>query len=203
MRFSSATIARTTAAGLMAAIGITACRIEKVHSADNNSANEPGAGLMSCGITPESRVTEDGIGVLRIGSSLDVILANCTVVSEKAGAPDAPVLVDVDLGRDTAAVEFTNGVLRRITLHHQVYRTVDSLGVGTHISRLMSMRNSTGITDRGRLYAVAPAYCGLRFMLAEPAPNPPSAQSGRAALRRLSGETRTRELEIVGCQRRR
>jgi hypothetical protein len=184
-------------------VSITACRIEKVRTAENSTANEPGAGLLSCGITPESRVTEDGIGVLRIGTSLDVILANCTVVSERAGPSDAPVEVDVDLGRDTAAVEFVNGALRRVTLHHQTYRTADSLGVGTHISKLMNMRNVTAITERGRLYAVAPAYCGLRFMMMAPAPTPPSPQSGRAALRRLSGETRTRELEIVGCQRRR
>jgi hypothetical protein len=184
-------------------VSVTACRIERVRSADNSSANEPGAGLLSCGITPESRVNEDGIGVLRIGTSLDVILANCTVVSERTASADAPVEVDVDLGRDTAAVEFVNGALRRVTLHHQAYRTADSLGVGTHISRLMNMRNVTAITERGRLYAVAPAYCGLRFMMMAPAPAPPSPQSGRAALRRLSGETRTRELEIVGCQRRR
>jgi hypothetical protein len=200
MKFSLDAIAPVTlAAFLVVAAG---CRIEKVRSSSANAGSEPGAGLMSCGITQESRVSEDGIGVLRIGTSLDAVLANCTVVSEQAAAIDAPMIVNVDLGRDTAAVEFVNSVLRRITLHHQSYRTVDSLGVGTHITRLLNMKNSTGITERGRLYAVAPAYCGLRFMLADPAPSAPSAQSGRAALRRLSGETRTRELEIVGCQRR-
>jgi hypothetical protein len=199
MRLSFNTIAPAAIAVFLVTAG---CRIEKVCSADASAGDEPGAGLMSCGITPESRVSEDGIGVLRIGTSLDAVLANCTVVSERTEAPDAPMLVNVDLGHDTAAVEFVNSILRRITLHHQGYRTADSLGVGTHISKLMSMRNSTGITERGRLYAVAPAYCGLRFMLVDPAPTAPAAQSGRAALRRLPGETRTRQLEIVGCQRR-
>lgn len=203
MKYSSA-VARLGPLIVGFVVVITGCRIEKVRTTDTASAsNEPGPGLLSCGISPESRISEDGIGVLRIGASLDAVRASCTVVSERAGANDAPLLANVDLGRDTAAVEFIMGALRRITLHHQAYRTADSLGVGTHVGQLLNIRNSTGITDRGKLYAVTPTYCGLRFMLVDPAPAAPSVQSGRAALRRLSGETRTRELEIVGCQPRR
>jgi hypothetical protein len=40
-------------------------------------------------------------------------------------------------------------------------------------------------------------------MLEDPAPRSSSAPNGRAALRRLSGETKARELEIVGCTKRR
>jgi hypothetical protein len=59
------------------------------------------------------------------------------------------------------------------------------------------------MTENNRLYAISPASCGLRFMLLAPAPTRASSRTGREALRRLSGETRTRELEIVGCFRRR
>jgi len=184
---------------------LAACRIEKVRTADSASAAaaEPGAGLNGCGITADSRVRDDGIGLLRMGMSLDAVRANCTVLSERPGANDAPMVAMVDLGRDTAAVEFVSGSLQRITLHHQAYRTADSLGVGTHISRILALRGATGITERGKLYAVSPAYCGLRFMMMNPAPSAPSAQSGRAALRRLEGENRVRELEIASCPRRR
>src|SRR4051812_526240 len=184
---------------------LAACRIEKVRTADSASAAaaEPGAGLNGCGITSESRVRDDGIGVLRVGTSLDAVRANCTVIAERSGANDAPMVAMVDLGRDTAAVEFLGGALQRITLHHQAYRTADSLGVGTHITRLLALRGATGITERGKLYAITPVYCGLRFMLMNPAPTAPSAQSGRAALRRLEGEVRVRELEIAPCPRRR
>ncbi|HEY6219224.1 MAG TPA: hypothetical protein VIV65_04140 [Gemmatimonadaceae bacterium] len=189
---------------LATALILVACRVEKVRTPDTTSvANEPGPGVSSCGITTESRVREDGLGVLRIGMSIDAVRANCSVLSERSGANDARLLAMVDLGKDTAAVEFVSGVLRRITLHHQAYRTPDSVGVGTHISTILSMPAVTAITERGRLYAVSPAYCGLRFMLMDPAPTKPVAQSGKAALRRLEGETRTLELEITGCQRRR
>lgn len=190
--------------GVAAALSIAGCRIEKVRSADTTTVgSEPGPGIMACGITPGSRVSEDGIGVLRIGTSLDAVRASCAIISEHPGANDAPLIARIDLGLDTATTEFVGGTLQRITLHHQAYRTADSLGVGTRITRLINLRSATGLTDRHRLYAISPAYCGLQFMLEDPAPRPPSAQSGRAALRRLSGETKTLELEIVGCKKRR
>jgi hypothetical protein len=186
------------------ALLLIGCRIEKVRSGDSSSPGaEPGPGIQACGISPESRVSEDGLGVLRIGTTLDAVRASCALIGEPSGPAGGPTIARIDLGRDTAEVEFANGKLRRITLYHQAYRTADSLGVGTHVSRLMNMRGAVGLTERNRLYAVAPAYCGLRFMLVEPAPRPPSAQSGTAALRRLSGETRARELDIVGCAVRR
>lgn len=191
---------RTIAITILALLA-AGCRVEKVRSAGASAGAEPGPGIMSCGISSESRISQDGIGILRIGASVDAIRAGCAVLSETSGANGTPILARVDLGRDTADVEFAAGTLRRITLHHQAYRTADSLGVGTHVSRLIKFRDAVGVTERNRLYAETPAYCGLRFMLSEPAPAPPAAQTGRAALRRLSGETRVRELEIVGCIR--
>jgi len=184
-------------------IALAACRIEKVRSGDTTHGGvEPGPGLASCGISPESRVSEDGLGLLRIGVSMDVIRAGCTILSEQA-ADSAVGLADIDLGRDTARVEITKGAIRHITLTHQAYRTSDSLGVGTHIATLLKMREPTAIIDHNKLYAISPAYCGLRFMLADPAPTSAASRTGHRALLRLPGETRTRELEIVGCNRRR
>ena len=192
------------ALSLAGVLAVSGCRIEKIRSTDTVSAgHEIIPGITSCGISAVSYVSEDGLGVLRIGTSFDAVRSSCAVISERGGANDAPMTARIDLGADTATTEFVSGVLRRITLPHSTYRTVDSLGVGTGVSKLISLRQGVGITERKRPYAATPAYCGLRFMLVDPAPAKPSVQSGRAALRRLSGETRTRELEIVGCLRRR
>lgn len=181
-----------------------ACRIEKLKSGDTTRGDvEPGPGILACGIAPESRVSEDGLGLLRIGVSLDAIRGSCAILSEQSGGEKTPASARIDLGRDTAVVELSQGRIDRITLHHQAYRTSDSLGVGTHIATLSALRDAVGLTDRNKLYAVSPTYCGLRFMLVDPAPGLRSAQGGRAALRRLPGEVRTRELEIVGCKMRR
>ena len=146
-------------------------------------------------------MSEDGLGLLRIGTTLDAIRGGCAIISERV--TDSTGEARIDLGRDTAVVSLNKSAIQRITLTHQAYRTSDSLGVGTHISTLLRLRDATAITDRERLYAISPAYCGLRFMLLDPAPKSAASRTGRTALRRLSGETRTRELEIVGCARRR
>src|SRR4051812_41266433 len=181
---------------------IAGCRIEKVRSGDTTRLGvDPGPGIPPCGISPESRVSEDGLGLLRIGMALDAVRGGCAGVFERT--TDSTGEARIDLGRDTAIVALNKGAIRRITLTHQAYRTSDSLGVGTHISTLLRLREATAITDRERLYAISPAYCGLRFLLADPAPKSEISRTGRAALRRLPGETRTQQLEIVGCARRR
>jgi hypothetical protein len=181
---------------------LPACRIEKVRAGDTTRLGvDPGPGIPPCGITAESRVSEDGLGLLRIGMALDAIRGGCAVISERV--TDSTGEARIDLGRDTAVVALSRGAIRRITLTHQAYRTSDSLGVGTHVATLLRLRDATAITDRERLYAVSPAYCGLRFMLVDPAPKSAASRTGRMALRRLAGETRTRELEIIGCSRRR
>lgn len=183
-------------------VSATACRIEKVRAGDTTRMGvDPGPGIPQCGITPESRVSEDGLGLLRIGTTIDAVRGGCAVISERI--TDSAGSARIDLGRDTALVELNRNVIRRITLTHQAYRTSDSLGVGTHISTLLRLREATAVTDRERLYAISPASCGLRFMLLDPAPKRASARSGRPALTRLPGETRTQQLEIVGCARRR
>jgi hypothetical protein len=187
---------------VLLAVFVTGCRIEKVRPGDTTRLGvDPGPGIPPCGISPESRVSEDGLGLLRIGMMLDAVRGGCAVISERYA--DSIGEARIDLGRDTAIVALNKGAIRRITLTHQAYRTADSLGVGTHIATLLRLREPTAITDGERLYAVSPAYCGLRFLLLDPAPKSPAARTGHAALRRLSGETRTRELEIVGCRRRR
>jgi hypothetical protein len=178
------------------------CRIEKVRAGDTTRLGvDPGPGIPSCGISPESRVSEDGLGLLRIGTTIEAIRGACAVIAERN--TDSTGEARIDLGRDTAIVALNKGAIKRITLTHQAYRTSDSLGVGTHIATLLRLREATAITDRDRLYAISPAYCGLRFMLLDPAPKSAASRTGRAALRRLTGETRTLELEIVGCTRRR
>src|SRR3954468_20809956 len=177
---------------------LPACRIEKVRASDTTRMGvDPGPGIPPCGISPESRVSEDGLGLLRIGVTLESVRGGCAVIAERV--TDSVGSVSIDLGRDTAIVDLNKGVIRRITLSHQAYRTTDSLGVGTHIATLLRLREATAITDHERLYAISPAYCGLRFLLLDPAPKSEASRVGRVALRRLPGETRTQQLEIVGC----
>src|SRR6185295_11713423 len=107
------------------AVTLTACRIDKVRLSDTTRLGaDPGPGIPPCGISPESRVGEDGLGLLRIGIPLDAIRGGCAVISERG--VDSIGEARVDLGRDTAIVAVAKGTIRRITLTHQAYRTADS-----------------------------------------------------------------------------
>src|SRR3954467_4944129 len=88
---------------------LAACRIEKVRSSDTTRMGvDPGPGIPPCGISPESRVSEDGLGLLRIGVTLESIRGACSVVTERV--TDSVGSAGIDLGRDTAIVELNKGV---------------------------------------------------------------------------------------------
>src|SRR5829696_5693185 len=107
---------------------VPACRIEKVRAGDTTRMGvDPGPGIPQCGISPQSRVSEDGLGLIRIGLSLDAIRGGCAVIAEKV--TDSVGFARIDLGLDTALIDLNKDVIRRITLTHQAYRTSDSLGV--------------------------------------------------------------------------
>src|SRR3954463_5720590 len=104
------------------AMSLAACRIEKVRQSDTTRLGvDPGPGIPACGISPESRVGEDGLGLLRIGTTLDAVRGGCAVITERV--TDSIGKASIDLGRDTAMVDLDKGVIRRITLSHQAYRT--------------------------------------------------------------------------------
>src|SRR5690349_3379724 len=132
---------------LIALVLLAACRIDKVRPGDTTRLGvDPGPGIPQCGISPESRVSEDGLGLIRIGMQIDAIRGGCAIITERV--TDSIGSARIDLGRDTALIELNKGAIRRIILTHQAYRTSDSLGVGTHINTLLRLRDATAITDR-------------------------------------------------------
>src|SRR3954470_24078451 len=93
---------------------LPACRIEKVRAGDTTRMGvDPGPGIPPCGISPESRVSEDGLGLLRIGMTLEAVRGGCAVITEKT--TDSTGIATIDLGRDTALVDLNKGIIRRIT----------------------------------------------------------------------------------------
>src|SRR5690242_12527788 len=95
---------------LLVVLGVllSACRIEKVRLSDTTRLGvDPGPGIPQCGISPESRVSEDGLGLLRIGMSLDGVRGSCAVIFERG--LDSIGEARIDLGRDTAILALNKG----------------------------------------------------------------------------------------------
>jgi hypothetical protein len=145
-----------------------------------------------------------GIGTLQIGVAVDSIRARCSVIRDTTklgleGMPARTILVATN--RDTVEAEIDNNRVWRIPVTDPDFRTRDSLGVGTPLTRLLAMPDLRGMTGEGALYVMTPARCGLSFQLSE---SDTGAASGgdwtAAALRRLPSRTTVSRVLIVGCQ---
>jgi hypothetical protein len=156
--------------------------------------------LTSCG---NEVLSEQGIGELRIGITVDSLRQKCNVIRDTTaiaaeGMPARKLLVA--LSRDTVEAEIVNSRVWRIAVGSPRLRTADALGVGTLIGRLRQLKDPRGITGEGQLFVVSPDHCGMSFRLSR---QPPAAQRGeldRRGLFQLSEATVVTEVLIFGCR---
>lgn len=150
----------------------------------------------------DSVVTGQGIGALRIGVTVADIAKSCRILRDtvelaEEGLPSR--LLTVDLGHDTLTAEVDSGRVWRIRILQTRFRTVDSLGVGTSLARLLTMPGVQGLVGENALYVVAPGRCGLSFRITDPPGAAPKQEWSPADLRGLPSSTRVTEILIVGC----
>ena len=168
---------------------------ESQNNLDESAAN--------CGTSPETILTGEGIGDLVIGRSVDEIADSCRVLQDTTairaeGHPQR--VLSVNLGRDTVEAEIVDGKVWRITIRDAAFVTVDSLGVGTPMERILEFDGVQPLVGEGSLFVRIPAHCGLSFRLSEPASSLPPGEPDLASLRQLPEDTRVDEILVVGCQ---
>ena len=154
---------------------------------------------ISCG---EAIVRDEGIGKLRIGTPVDSIAASCPVLRDTTmiGAEGMPSRKLVVLfSRDTVEAEIVNNRIWRVSLVSPRYRTVDSLGVGTPLSRLLQLKNPRGMTGEGKFFVASPEHCGMSFRLTNAGPGAQRGDLDRAGLARLPASAVVSEILIFGC----
>jgi hypothetical protein len=162
----------------------------------------PAVAARSCGVSAGTVLAESGIGELRIGRPVAEVAAGCGVLSDttEIRAEGLPArIVTVDLGRDTVEAEAVDDRIWRIALEHPAFRTADSLGVGTPLSRLLRFDGARGMAGEDGLYLRVPAHCGLSFRLSDSARGAALADPSPEMLRRLPAETHVERVLVVGC----
>lgn len=108
-------------------------------------------------------------------------------------------IVMVDLARDTVEAEIVDDAVWRLAVRDPAFRTSDSLGVGTPLSRLMEFDGARPLSGEGRLFVQVPDHCGLSFELSEPASSLPPGNRDEDALASLPQDTRVVEVLAFGC----
>ena len=154
----------------------------------------------ACG---EAVITDEGIGELRIGATVESVRQRCNVVRDTTapGAEGMPARkLRVALSRDTVEAEIVDGRVWRIAVHTPRLRTADSLGVGTTLARLLQLRNPRGMTGEGRFYIASPDHCGMSFRLANAGPGAQRGDLDSAGLARLRRSAGVSEVLIFGCR---
>ena len=147
-------------------------------------------------------MTGRGIGDLRIGRTLDSVRALCAVgrdTTRLATEGQLARLITVSIDGEVVEAEIVDEKIWRIEVRSSRFRTADSLGVGTPLSRLLALGSARGITGEGQLFVVSPEQCGLSFRLSDNGSRSRSQNWDRAALSRLPAGTVVNKVLIVGC----
>jgi len=148
-------------------------------------------------------LTDEGVGKIRIGESVESVGRDCTVVRDsiQLGAEGMPTrIVSVLFPRDTVEAEIVDGKVWRVAIDSPHFSTADSLRVGTSLARLLRLRRPQGMTGEGALFVMSPDHCGLSFRLSDNG-SPVLRDPSPAELSRLPAATRVSNILIVGCHK--
>ena len=135
----------------------------------DSSPLEPAA--LDCGISGLPVVTDNGIGDLKEGSRVADVKARCEVVtdSEQRGVEGMMerVLV-VRIQGETVRAIVNNDRVWRIEISSSRYRTSDSLGVDTPLSRIAAKRGARFFPGEGGVYGFIADHCAMSFRFSVP-----------------------------------
>ena len=117
-------------------------------------------------------LSDSGLGALRIGATVAEIRSQCMVLSEDTaapgpeGQPEHRLVVVTGSVNTTAAI--VDGRVWRLYVASPLFRTADSLGVGTAVGEL---RSPQARLARGEgTFVLRADHCGLSFQLGRGVP---------------------------------
>ena len=184
---------------VLALVGCKAKNETSSSSASSSTESTVSFPISSCG---EEVVTDEGIGQLRIGATVESVEQNCKVVRDTTviGAEGMPARkLAVAFSQDTVEAEVVNGRVWRIAVLSPRLRTADSLGVGTTIARLIELKTPRGMTGEGNFFVASPEHCGMSFRLSNAGAGARRGDLDSAGLARLPRSASAPEVLIFGC----
>jgi hypothetical protein len=158
----------------------------------------------TCGVTGTPVLEEDGIGELKQGRPVSEVAALCDVVSdaEQQGQEGMMerVLV-VSLAGESVRTIVQNDRIFRIEVTTPRFRTADSLGVDTPLSRIASMRGAQFAPGEDGVYGFSPDHCGLSFRFSLPWRPPAGGQWTAKQIEQEHGTAAVNRVIVIPCRR--
>jgi hypothetical protein len=158
----------------------------------------------TCGISGLPVVTEQGLGDLRIGRSVEDVRKDCEVVSdgEEQGIEGMPERVVVTrIAGETVRSVVVEGRIWRLEISSPHFRTADSLGVDTPLRNLARMKGAEFFPGEDGVYGFVASHCGLSFRFAVPMRPPKGGQWTAERIEKAHGDAAVNRILVTRCER--
>ena len=157
----------------------------------------------NCGVTGNAVVTDNGVGALKVGISVDDVKQMCEVISDSdelgTEGMKERVLV-VRIGGESVRSVIVNDRIWRLEITSPHLATVDSLGVDTHLHRIATMRGARFFPGEDGVYGFTADHCGLSFRFSIPLRPPRGSVWTVAAIDEAHGDAAVDKVLITRCQ---
>jgi hypothetical protein len=158
----------------------------------------------TCGVSGAPILTDNGIGELRVDRRVSDVKAACEVLSDTLelgteGMQEHVVLVRIAGDVVTGSVD--DDEIRRISVSTSKFRTRDSIGVDTPLSRIAALRGARFLAGEDGVYGFSSEHCGLSFRFSIPMRPPKGRDWTVASIDSAHGDAVIDRVLVTRCQR--
>ena len=177
---------------------------DSIATPDSLVADDSMPAQKSCGVTGTPLLEEDGIGALKQGRPVSEVAALCDVTSDseqqgQEGTMERVLVVGV-AGESLRSI-VQNDRIFRIEVNTPRFRTSDSLGVDTPLSRISAMRGAQFAPGEDGVYGFSPDHCGLSFRFSLPWRPPAGGQWTAKQIEQEHGTAAVNRVIVIPCRR--
>ncbi|HXV17427.1 MAG TPA: hypothetical protein VD758_11650 [Gemmatimonadaceae bacterium] len=159
---------------------------------------------VTCGVTPKTHLTDEGIGDLKPGLAVEEVKRLCDVTSDSyQPGPEGQKerIVGVRLGADIVPVTIADNKVYRIDVRTPRFQTPDSLGIDTPLHRIARMRGAQFAPGEDGVYGFVADHCGLSFRFSLPLRPPKGGQWTAATIDKDHGDAVVDRVLVVRCRK--
>lgn len=158
---------------------------------------------VSCGLSGPAILTDDGIGSLREGRTVESVNQSCSVVSDTLQLGTEGMkerVLAVDIAGEVVRATVVNGRISRIAVSSPAIRTLDSVGVDTPLRKIAAMRGAQFFPGEDGVYAFVSDHCAMSFRFSLPLRPPTGGQWTSAAISEAHGDAVVDRVLVTRCR---